>query len=430
MRWLFLVLLASTCLAQPVEGPYHIYDDSTVAYFGRPYFVWQNDVTAKVYYSRDLGDSSIWGVRNYSLNIHRFTVGEDILCGSINQGSIDTLLTAGDRWAIFSFDIGSGTLVTGNNDSCAQNDFGFSCSSSGSTFGFAHQLIHRFGDEWTYGWFRGSLGWDGNPPAFCGGIFNLNSGVVETVLHQNEELEVRSPGPDYLHITAFAQDSFAIFHNKARIASYISLVGPNNELEDSMLSLDMLGNIERVLDVEWLGGTRFHVLGTDRPATSIYEFIRDISIEEQGSVRTEIEGSFNPTGFCRVPGFGWALIELEQDTIRLLRVLANGNATQDPEAVVVAPHDMELEWARVASDSSGNLFVYYGEVTPEYPFYRNVKYVSLHWSTPLNSDESSPSIPQEFSLTTYPNPFNSTIRIDYQLPRASDVRVSIFNTLG
>lgn len=40
------------------------------------------------------------------------------------------------------------------------------------------------------------------------------------------------------------------------------------------------------------------------------------------------------------------------------------------------------------------------------------------------------AVPQVFSLTTYPNPFNSTVRIDYELPRASDIQVNIYNTLG
>lgn len=41
-----------------------------------------------------------------------------------------------------------------------------------------------------------------------------------------------------------------------------------------------------------------------------------------------------------------------------------------------------------------------------------------------------PIVPQGYSLSTYPNPFNSTVRIDYELPRASDVELTVHNTLG
>ncbi|MBL0062829.1 MAG: T9SS type A sorting domain-containing protein [bacterium] len=50
--------------------------------------------------------------------------------------------------------------------------------------------------------------------------------------------------------------------------------------------------------------------------------------------------------------------------------------------------------------------------------------------TPLDARDATAPVPQSFSITTYPNPFNSSVRIDYELPHASDARVSIYNTLG
>ena len=58
-----------------------------------------------------------------------------------------------------------------------------------------------------------------------------------------------------------------------------------------------------------------------------------------------------------------------------------------------------------------------------------LKWSAVFFHDMLTSLSDSP-VAHDFALSTYPNPFNSTVRIDYELPRASDVRVSIYNTLG
>ena len=46
-------------------------------------------------------------------------------------------------------------------------------------------------------------------------------------------------------------------------------------------------------------------------------------------------------------------------------------------------------------------------------------------------DQSDPVLPTDFKLNqNYPNPFNATTSIKYQLPRAGEVRLTIYNLLG
>lgn len=61
---------------------------------------------------------------------------------------------------------------------------------------------------------------------------------------------------------------------------------------------------------------------------------------------------------------------------------------------------------------------------------------SSFYSTDLITDierEESPrkNVPEKFSLNpAYPNPFNPTTRISYGLPRASHVKLTVYNMLG
>lgn len=50
---------------------------------------------------------------------------------------------------------------------------------------------------------------------------------------------------------------------------------------------------------------------------------------------------------------------------------------------------------------------------------------------PPPANEEQLTVPAEYALTqSYPNPFNPVTSIDYQLPEASTVRITVFNTLG
>lgn len=44
--------------------------------------------------------------------------------------------------------------------------------------------------------------------------------------------------------------------------------------------------------------------------------------------------------------------------------------------------------------------------------------------------ESPGGIPANFSLSAYPNPFNSTTKLKFSLPNAAPVRLRVFDLLG
>jgi hypothetical protein len=51
-------------------------------------------------------------------------------------------------------------------------------------------------------------------------------------------------------------------------------------------------------------------------------------------------------------------------------------------------------------------------------------------AAPLNTENNAFRVPVSFSLSAYPNPFNNATTIHYELQKAGDVKISIYNVLG
>jgi len=147
-----------------------------------------------------------------------------------------------------------------------------------------------------------------------------------------------------------------------------------------------------------------------------------------------------------------------KNEIRLWKI-ANGQNPTDPVAVtplLAKPQPGDEFRVRVSSDQEGNHFTvlingvkdttltdstffinpgsvanWYGGVMLAGGRNNNIDNFKVLTIDQPDSVDDSPPFPDEFRLShAYPNPFNPETRIDYDLPKASRVKIAVFNILG
>ncbi|MBK8127729.1 MAG: T9SS type A sorting domain-containing protein [bacterium] len=125
--------------------------------------------------------------------------------------------------------------------------------------------------------------------------------------------------------------------------------------------------------------------------------------------------------FAAHPDYGFAAIWQYGQSTMLARVDTNGSA---PAADGSVAWNVVPQSAFVSFDGDGALLAGYAVNDT------TVGLTRVPWTAPLNVPAPPMVIPKTFLLRAFPNPFNSSVSIEYDLQNAADVRLSIFNTLG
>ncbi len=181
------------------------------------------------------------------------------------------------------------------------------------------------------------------------------------------------------------------------------------------------------------GGTV--VINANRPDGTIVKF--------EPEVRVTVSG----TPAVVPPGGGTVSIATELSNILLAETPVDvwvtvqdpdGNVdTYDPVQTTLLPGqdltlaDEMLAWT--ADDPAGmyRCFTHVGDFETDRIFGRGWLDVEKQTGTvPAGSEVGEVALPENMTLSAYPNPFNSATRIEITLPKAGETRVSVYNTGG
>ncbi|MCX6601500.1 MAG: T9SS type A sorting domain-containing protein [bacterium] len=140
-----------------------------------------------------------------------------------------------------------------------------------------------------------------------------------------------------------------------------------------------------------------------------------------------LSNGYRPTDLDFQAAYGFASIWVNSNWIQLGRMHVDGTMV---ELGVFYWWDGEhaIRDASVAIAPDGRIYVVWTERSSDET---RLMIARINWDTPLEArDRDFVLPPSSFILSAYPNPFNSTLKIEYTLPRAGDVEVSVYNVLG
>ncbi len=156
-----------------------------------------------------------------------------------------------------------------------------------------------------------------------------------------------------------------------------------------------------------------------------------VQINGECEVLTTVNNWHHTSSIAFHTDFGFAALQATPGALLLARIDTAGNEVQPPGVLYETDGPPFIVDADVTITDDGKVVAVWSEYTDWTEGPRQLKIASTEWTTFLDTPEhSAPTIPRELSLSSYPNPFNSTVTIQYELPTAGDVTLMAFDLHG
>ncbi len=435
MRWFIVVLIyVSTCFAQP-DGPFMVASVETPLHISDAKVVVDQNGSAHVFYVRT----------NYTSSVVEYVT---------MRASDGEVLT--QPLIIFEADSGSVQLDDAALDENLNPVVVTTISHGGSHWLSIHR---RTNDSWTetsVAYTEDSFFWP------CGLLYSsfqgsriamASSGMVQIVTCQTGNSCVGFPEPYSVPVVCFFENENSfdtyllsdfegfVWPLSQRACSFsadslhlwtLSYIGHNTRLA---VARDGTHSVVATYDCQYgeLAGMRvsedefvqiYSSGGSPHPWIVLNHLSGDSCSET-----SMVECYQFPTSASVYESHGFVIPTFDYEHVELVRVDTEGDLAASIGTIGWRDGNVNIEHASTGVSSQGLICAVWGDHNSNSGTDK-LWLASCDWLTPLNAHESIAPVPEDISLSTYPNPFNSSVRIDYELPRAGDVRVSIHNTLG
>ncbi|HEY3295610.1 MAG TPA: T9SS type A sorting domain-containing protein [bacterium] len=415
-----LVFLSTVAFSQPFTGPFTVTELTTMATISQPHLTLRNADTADVFYQ--IADTVFHAT--VLLQNGQVVAGPEALTthgSGWTRWLADVTMTS-SRWVALVYDttsaINQTVIYTGGDaaDTGRVIDSGNNwCDNSPWTYASRHvsPVLAPRDSGYAAAWIDY---WDVRTPQQQEGGISVSgedylwSGEVAQTLNYfqgpRDRLMIRSISPDSL--IALGSDP-SLF-----------LLLPHEMVQPPPTPLDCPANV-----VNFLRTRAAHTLvlcASDR--ARLYEVVG-----QSAQARATTEGL--PLASASHPDFGMAWLAGGIGDWYLFRADTMGAISSLPGLLAEPQAGYLISEAALAMTGNGLIAALWVEYSPLDSSTVSLHLASLGWDTPLQSSDRHSSLhPSAFSLSSSPNPFNSEAQIEYSLPQAQKIVLSVYNLLG
>ncbi|MBL0062832.1 MAG: T9SS type A sorting domain-containing protein [bacterium] len=125
------------------------------------------------------------------------------------------------------------------------------------------------------------------------------------------------------------------------------------------------------------------------------------------------------------------MLQILPNNLLLARIDTTGQAVQPVGVIYESNLGTNIADADVTITDDGKVVVVWSEVSDWNDGPRTMWIAWTDWHEFLDTpNEELPALPHEISLSSYPNPFNSTVTIKYDLPQAGHAKLTAYDLQG
>jgi len=436
---LFLLLVAAAN-AQPFEGPFELLNTQGLTALTNPHIVVRDENRADIFWQT--GDTVYCAA--VSPQSGQTLIGQQVFPSSAEASScrLWDVVEEDSGWTALVYDVTSTdwnrTLLVQERDgilrtevlSTAQNYSGEFMGAGSWNYALSLTALNDGGVAavWQYTW----IYWNNWPPP---GWSEAGCGTALALCHSGNNCSVF----DEPFIGNFEGRAFSALHHIAGDSLVVILSGE--------YGLDILGFssqpwhffeyiMESYYDCDLVGALFTHGgsgLALSRSFRDYYgeHDARLLRLPNLTAIEEALPLDHDPIAAASHPDFGIAWLARYGAGLVLYRADTTGTLIFPAGAIHWPSEGFQIAEAALALSSEGLLVAIWMERETPNEEPTILRMASVGWNTYLDTDDSDFILhPFSFLLSTFPNPFNSTLQIEYQLPARTEVDLAIHNVLG